>query len=111
MTGVQTCALPISKDARAVLDIISREHVLGSMRAPMRHTIVERTMEMIERRGEVRDQHAALFDDEDALGAVPRVAEPPEEAPEDGPEPPAKPGRRSLRTEPQLKRRRPPKKA
>jgi hypothetical protein len=89
-------------DARTALDAISREHVLKSMRTPMRHAIVERTLEMIERRGHVREQHAALFDENEALGQTPRPAPRPKKAP--------KPGRRVLSTEPRLKSRRPPSK-
>ena len=89
-----------AKDAEVALNAISRQHVLKTMRAPMRHAIVARTMEMIERRGEVRDQHAALFDDQDALGQSPRPAPRKEVSP--------KPGRRVLSTEPRLKPRRPP---
>lgn len=89
-----------AKDAQAALSAISRQHVLKTMRAPMRHAIVARTLEMIERRGEVRDRQAALFDDQDALGQSPRPAPPKEAAP--------KPGRRVLSTEPRLKPRRPP---
>lgn len=92
-----------AKDAQATLDAITREHVLKTMRTPMSNAIVVRTMEMIERRGEVRDQHAALFDDEDALGEAPKAAPPPEKEPE----PEAKRVRRMLSTEPRLTRRRP----
>ena len=88
-----------AKDAQAAFNVISRQHVLKTMRAPMRHAIVARTLEMIERRGEVRDCQAALFDDQDALGQSPRPAPSKKVAP--------KPGRRVLSTEPRLKPRRP----
>lgn len=96
--------------ARAALDAISRQHVLKTMHAPMRHAIVARTLEMIERRGEVRDQHAALFDDQDVLHAGPRAAPAAKSTskPKSGPKSKPKPGRRVLSTEPRLKPRRPP---
>ena len=93
-----------AKAAHAALDAISREHVLRTMRAPTRHAIVVRTLEMIDRRAEVRDQHAALFDEKDALGDAPPAG--PRQ--DDVPEPVLKPGRRVLSTQPRLKRRRPP---
>jgi hypothetical protein len=89
-----------AKDAQAAFNVISRQHVLKTMRAPMRHAIVARTLEMIERRGEVRDRQAALFDDQEALGQNPRPAPLKKAVP--------KPGRRVLSTEPRLKPRRPP---
>lgn len=88
-----------AKDAKAALNAISRQHVLKTMRAPMRHAIVARTLEMIERRGEVRDCQAALFDDQEALGQSPRPSSLKEAA--------LKPGRRVLSTEPRLKQHRP----
>lgn len=54
--------------AREALRAISREHLLGTLRVPTRHPVVERTLEMIERRAGVRDRHADLFDD-DVLAA------------------------------------------
>jgi hypothetical protein len=105
-----------AKDAQEALDAISREHVLKTMRAPMRHAIVARTMEMIERRGEVRDQHAALFDEQDVLGESSPPQSSPQSAPRSSPQSPlgphpkstAKPARRVFSNEPRLKSRRPP---
>ncbi len=94
--------------AHAALDVISRQHLLKTLRVPTRHAIVVRTMEMIDRRAEVRDRHAALFDEDEALGHAPVPASAPQSEAE--PEPAATPGRRVLSTEPRLKRRRPPKK-
>ena len=96
------------KDARAAreaLDAISREHVLKTARAPNRHATVQRTMDMIERRAEVRDQHADLFDEDSVTDA----SSPPPPEPEEGN---AEEGeiarhRRMLNVKPRLVRRRP----
>ena len=89
--------------AREALDIIAREHVLKTARVPTRHATVQSTMELIERRAEVSDLHADLFDEDTALD---------EQAPPPPPEPEEKQGevarhKRMLNVKPRLVRRRP----
>ena len=107
-----------TRDAQAALDAISREHILKTMRTPMRNAIVVRTMEMIERRGEVRDRHAALFDEQDLLDEASRPAPAKtaaqltdqlaaQLAAQPAAKSATKPGRRVLSSEPRLKSRRP----
>lgn len=100
--------------ARRALDVIAREHLLKTARVPTRHPTVQKTMELIERRAEVRSQHAALFDEADILAAP--VAEPATPSPdenasdEDAAAADDKPSarvRRVLGTQPRLKRAKP----
>lgn len=46
---------------------ISREHVLKTGRVPTRHATVKSTMDLLERKAEVQDQHGNLFEEEEAL--------------------------------------------
>lgn len=98
-----------ARDAHQALDAITREHLLKTVRAPARHPVVLRTLELIARRNEVRGQHAALFDERDILEApAPNTPETPDEG--DGSEaaaeaPPRK--RRVLASQPRLTRKRP----
>jgi len=66
-----------AKTAGEALDAIAREHVLKTARSPMRNTTVQRTMELIQRRDLVRDQHADLFDETTVMDE--RVTPPPPE--------------------------------
>lgn len=59
--------------AREALNAIAREHVLKTPRAPTRHATVVRTMELIDRRAEVADLHADLFDEQTVLDDAPQA--------------------------------------
>lgn len=98
-----------ARDARHALDAITREHLLKTVRAPARHPLVLRTLDLIARRSEVRAQHAALFDDRDILEApAPDTPEAPDDdaAQKGGAEVPSR-KRRVLASQPRLTRKRP----
>jgi len=56
------------EDAREAYNVISREHVLKTGRVPTRHATVKNTMDLLERKAEVSDQHADLFEEEPIKG-------------------------------------------
>jgi len=99
-----------AKAAKAALDAISRQHLLRTLRVPGRSTLVARTMEMIERRAHVRSDHAALFDDQDALAEAPQPVKP-KPKPKKAPPAEGKRVRHVLSNQPKLKRARPSAKA
>lgn len=82
------------------LKAIGRAHILRSARPPHTHPLVERTLRRLAERAQTAPDQAALFEDDDAFTAAPAAAP---SAPE--PTPKTK-GRRSLRSEPKLVRRR-----
>jgi len=89
--------------AREALNAIAREHVLKTARAPARHATVVRTMELIDRRADVSDLHADLFDEQTVLDQAPS-APAPKPAREDGE---VARHKRMLTVKPRLVRRRP----
>ncbi|MEG3619041.1 hypothetical protein V5T82_11290 [Magnetovibrio sp. PR-2] len=88
-----------AKTAKAVLDVISREHLLKSARVPSRHPTVQKTLSLIEQRAETQAQRSNLFDEAILSDEVAKPSQPEK--------PPAPKKRRVMTTEPRLKRRRP----
>jgi len=95
-----------AQTARDALNVIAREHLLKTARVPARHSTVQSTIELIERRAETRGLHSNLFDEgamaETGTQEKPdhKVDVPPE------PEPEQRPKRRNLASTPRLVRRR-----
>lgn len=97
--------------ARAALDTVAREHILKTLHVPAKHPTVKRTLDLIERRAEVRGQQAALFDEADVLSTEPQPKSQLKSQLKSKAKMkavPAKPtGRRTMKNEPSLKRARP----
>lgn len=88
-----------AQTAKAVLEVISREHLLKSARVPSRHPTVQKTMALIEQRSQTRAQRSNLFDDD--IVSEPTKAKAPKEKPA------PKKARRVMTTQPRLTRKRP----
>lgn len=97
-----------TEDVKESFDAISREHVLKTGSVPTRHETVKSTMDLIERRSMVRDQHSDLFDEDEVLeDKVSLVVEEPAPAPEPKSHVQSVQGRHQLSTKPHMVRRRP----
>ena len=88
-----------AQTAKAVLEVISREHLLKSARVPSRHPTVQKTLALIEQRAQTRAQRSNLFDDD--ILSEPAKAKAPKEKPA------PKKARRVMTTQPRLTRKRP----
>ncbi len=91
------------------LKAIARRHFLNKLKSPVRHPTVSRTLRLIERRTRTRGERAALFKPEDFLTLEPNLYEKTwgGKDPEPGDMPGDIKARRTFRTTPRLKPRRP----